>query len=74
MLDNKLGISNPLELVQAEEKITKQKAKELYDSGDICKIEVGTFKGLAFIHKLERVVVEPPEYGWIWFLKKKYQK
>lgn len=51
MLDNKLGISNPLELVQAEEKITKQKAKELYDSGDICKIEVGTFKGLAFIHK-----------------------
>ncbi|NBV99231.1 MAG: cell filamentation protein Fic [Proteobacteria bacterium] len=32
------------------EKISKQKAKELFDSGDIDKVEVGTFKGLAFIH------------------------
>ncbi|MFN5926405.1 MAG: protein adenylyltransferase Fic, partial [Pseudanabaena sp.] len=28
----------------------KQKAKQLFDSGDIDKAEVGTFKGLAFIH------------------------
>ena len=40
-----------LELAKAEEKISKQKAKQLFDSGDIEKIETGTFKGLAFIHK-----------------------
>ncbi len=33
-----------------EEKITKQKAKQLFDSGDIDKVEIGTFAGLVFIH------------------------
>ena len=50
ILDNKLGVSNQVELATAEEKISKQKAKQLFDSGDIVKVEVGTFKGLAFIH------------------------
>lgn len=50
ILDNKLGITNQIELVRAEEKISKQKAKQLFDSGDINKVEVGTFKGLSFIH------------------------
>jgi len=49
-LENKLSISNQVELARAEEKISKQKAKQLFDSGDIDKTEVGTFKGLAFIH------------------------
>ena len=39
-----------MELAKAEEKISKQKAKHLFDSGDIDKVEVGTFKGLALIH------------------------
>lgn len=49
-LENKLNITNQVELTKAEEKISKQKAKQLFDSGDIDKAEVGTFNGLAFIH------------------------
>ncbi|ABB39662.1 filamentation induced by cAMP protein Fic [Oleidesulfovibrio alaskensis G20] len=50
ILENKLQITNQIELAKAEEKISKQKAKQLFDTGDIAKAEVGTFKGLAFIH------------------------
>lgn len=50
ILDNKLGISDQVELARAEEKISKQQAKQLFDSGDITQAEVGTFSGLAFIH------------------------
>lgn len=50
ILENKLGISDQVELARAEEKISKQKAKELFDSGAIDTVEVGTFAGLAFIH------------------------
>ncbi|WP_017295704.1 protein adenylyltransferase Fic [Geminocystis herdmanii] len=49
-LTNKLNITNQVELAKAEEKISKPKAKQLFDSGDITKVEVGTFAGLAFIH------------------------
>ena len=50
MLTNKLGITDQVELAKAEEKLSKQKAKQLLDSGDIHQVEVGTFAGLAFIH------------------------
>jgi cell filamentation protein len=33
ILENKLNITNQVELVKAEEKISKKKARELYDSG-----------------------------------------
>jgi len=50
ILKNKLNITDQVELAKAEEKISKQKAKHLFDSGDIAEAEVGTFAGLAFIH------------------------
>lgn len=50
MLENKLNITNQVELAKAEEKISKQKAKQLFDSGDINKADVGKFSGLSFIH------------------------
>lgn len=50
ILENKLNIDNQIDLAKAEEKISKQKAKQLFDSGNINKVEVGTFTGLAFIH------------------------
>lgn len=50
MLENKLNITNQFELVKEEERISKIKAKALYLTGDINKIEVGTFKELADIH------------------------
>ncbi len=51
MLENKLNITNQIDLSKAEEKISKQKAKLLYDSGDINSTDVGTFSSLAYIHK-----------------------
>ncbi|BCD96185.1 protein adenylyltransferase Fic [Marinagarivorans cellulosilyticus] len=50
ILDNKLNITDQIELAKAEERISKLKAKQLFDSGDINKVEVGTFAGLSFIH------------------------
>ncbi len=50
ILPNKLQITHQIELNKAEEKISKQKAKQLFESGDIHRIEVGTFQGLAQIH------------------------
>ena len=50
-MDNKLGITNQSELAREEEKITKLKALELFDSKKINDFEVGTFKGLSQIHR-----------------------
>ena len=50
ILANKLNITNQVDLARAEEKISKQKAKLLFDSGDINQVDVGKFSGLAFIH------------------------
>ena len=50
ILENKLNITDQIELAHAEEKISKQKAQQLFDSGDINKVEIGKFAGLAFIH------------------------
>lgn len=50
ILKNKLNITNQVELSKVEEKISKQKAKQLYDSEDINKVKIGTFEGLSYIH------------------------
>lgn len=50
-LQNKLGLTDELELARAEEKISKTKALELYDTGLLETFPVGTFAGLAKIHR-----------------------
>jgi cell filamentation protein len=50
VLENKLNIKDQVELNRVEEKISKQKAKLLFDEGHIDKVEVGTFAGLCQIH------------------------
>ena len=49
-LENKLGISNDVELAREEERLSKLRALELYDTGLLGTFEVGTFAGLAKIH------------------------
>ena len=49
-LENKLGISSDIELAREEERLSKLRALELYDTGLLGTFEVGTFAGLAKIH------------------------
>lgn len=51
MLENKLGITNASELFEAEEKITKKKALELFENGMLNTLETGKFSSLKAIHK-----------------------
>lgn len=51
MLENKLNITNEIELAKEEERITKLKALELFDTNKINEFEVGTTKGLCDIHR-----------------------
>lgn len=48
-LKNKLGITDSFELAQAEERISKTRALELFEKGLLDTFEVGTFRGLAQI-------------------------
>ena len=50
-LQNKLGLTDELELAREEERISEQKALALYDTGLLDTFPVGTFAGLAMIHK-----------------------
>lgn len=50
-LENKLGITEAAELARAEEKISKMRAVELFETGKLDTFEVGTFAGLAQIHQ-----------------------
>lgn len=51
IIKNKLGINNSLILAREEERITKLKCKQLFDSNVLNQLEVGTFCTLQFIHK-----------------------
>ena len=50
-LKNKFGITDSSELARVEEKISKMRAIELFEKNLLDTFEVGTFKGLAQIHK-----------------------
>ena len=49
-LKNKLGIDNSAELAKVEEKISKAKALELFETGLLDTFPVGSFAGLQKIH------------------------
>lgn len=51
VLDNKLGITDQIELSIMEEKLSKLGAKELYDKGILNNLSAGTFESLGVIHK-----------------------
>ena len=50
-LDNKLGLTSTAELDCEEERISKKKAAQLFDQKLLDTFGVGTFAGLALIHK-----------------------
>lgn len=50
-LENKLGITSSAELATQEERLSKKRALELFESGMLHKLEAGTFKTLQVIHK-----------------------
>lgn len=50
-LENKLGITSSPELTEAEERISKKKAAELFENGLLDSLEAGTFASLKAIHK-----------------------
>ena len=51
MLKNKLGITDSTELARTEEKISKQKALEMFESSFFETLEPGTYQSLAMIHQ-----------------------
>ncbi len=51
MLENKLGLVSSVELAKEEERISKEKAVQLFESTALSAFEVGTFQQLAAIHK-----------------------
>jgi cell filamentation protein len=51
ILENKLNISNQVELAREEEKISKIKAKQLFETNFLDTLNSGSFKALSKIHK-----------------------
>lgn len=51
VLENKLNITNSADLAREEERISKIKAIELFESGYLDKLEAGKFDSLSKIHK-----------------------
>ncbi|MEG0890219.1 MAG: Fic family protein [Gordonibacter sp.] len=50
-LENKLGITDSVELARAEERLSKKRAAELFESGTLDSLEAGTVESLVQIHR-----------------------
>ena len=50
ILENKLNLTNESDLAREEEKISKMKAKELFETGYLNNLKAGTFEALSKIH------------------------
>jgi cell filamentation protein len=51
ILKNKLGIKSEIELAKEEERLSKLKAKRLFESGALNRLKAGTFESLSTLHK-----------------------
>ncbi len=51
ILENKLNITDPAELAREEEKISKKRAKKMFDTEYLNTLDAGTFQALKAIHK-----------------------
>ena len=51
MLENKLGIIDAVELARQEERLSKKRALEMFESGFLDSLEPGTFSCLSAITK-----------------------
>lgn len=50
-LENKLGITDSAELARAEERLSKKRALELFETNRLDGLEAGTYRALAEIHR-----------------------
>lgn len=50
VLENKLGITDSVELAKQEERLSKTRALDLFDDEGLTAIPVGTFESLVYIH------------------------
>lgn len=51
MIDNKLGITDGVSLAREEERISKKRARELFENNLFEQLEPGTYRALAQIHE-----------------------
>lgn len=51
VLENKLGLTNSVDLAREEERISKTKAVKMFETGFFDDLEAGTFDSLSKIHK-----------------------
>lgn len=51
ILENKLNITDPAELAREKERISKTRAKEMFETGFLNNLEPGTFETLCKIHE-----------------------
>lgn len=51
VLENKLGLTNSADLAREEERISKKKAIEMFETGFFDKLDAGKFDSLSKIHK-----------------------
>ena len=50
-IENKLGIESSADLAREEERISKKKALEMFETGYLDTLTAGTFEALSLIHK-----------------------
>ena len=51
ILENKLGITDSAQLANEEERISKKKAAQMFETGYLDKLKAGSVESLVMIHK-----------------------